>query len=921
MKAFYDGEIFEIIHTNGYVFARVFRHHISGGYFSASQCEHHGKIDDYLYSRLDIIQDIKYSEDDKYIFRRYWPQYSNNTNIWKQTNRPQDDFNYNSNSEGYEPIEINSTGSYWGGLSRSNNGSTYIDGDKRGTDWWYALGTHGAYSGGIPGPNSSIANEVELWVAIDPTLFDEAIEYDGNNLTGDEEFKEHCIIRFEYSGSVKQVVLNPGVYQLECYGARGGNNGGLGGYSKGYFVTTTDKTLYLCVGGVGKNNSGNAVGAGGYNGGGTGGRSYGGYASGAGGGGATHIATTDRGVLSSYSSYRNEVLIVAGGGGGANSWFGSGAGHGGGTSGSNVSARNGAVVQGGTQTTGYAFGQGQSAGTKTSASTGSEGNGGGGGGWYGGYAYMATGANTNCVGAGGSGYIGGVTNYKGLTKSTTAGVNSGNGYAIIIKLSGPPNVIVIEEDDTKYDITASEIYPFGGDEVTIQFIAKSGYTFKSMMLEDISIPASYVYTVPSDYEGQEIHISAEAYTNPHIVVVHDGKVQSYVLSNSNPDIGTAFAITNVTMKEDWYFKNYVVDVNGRVITNLADTILTLPEWDGLTITLTISHDENRAPYYIYYYLVDYEINEFVLTDKDTFHGHEGNTVRKILRQYEGYHVDQRYHAGITTYVDIIVSDKGNITSVYYDANEYKVTVLYGRATKYVCKHTEIITVDYTSFEDPLSEFKEWRWWPKDFTDVPFKDSPSITFKMPAMNLFFEAIEDPYRKNSNIYKNEYPYIPSDITYIMDAMSQSQEYEDDIVQSNHGLVVGDVVYYHDGLYKKALAEISERADAYAIVYRVNTKDSFAIQRAGMSDIQLPWDKTDSVIMYLSDTEPGKLVHYSVIQNKIYIPCAVWTDQGIIINMATGTIGDEYKPYGEIAGLEVDPYSQSELDETVGLVLGGV
>ena len=905
-----NGELFEVVKEYGYTFVKIFYHNTAGGFFTAANSLHTGNARSNLYSRFDILDDLKSTQDEKYIFMLKYPAISG-ANVWKQSSKPQDDTNYTSPSVGYEPISLSWTGSSFNGISRSDYpGATYFDCGKSGNNSWYSICRITAYSGGFPGPNTSVVTQGSLWIATDEDKFDEEDE-NGWTIGLSKDFA--------YTGSVEPVALSPGVYQLECYGASGGASGGLGGYSSGYFVTTTEKIIYVVNGGIGASNSGNTGGAGGYNGGGRGGNGYG-YRGGGGGGGATHIATTNRGILKNYNSYRNEVLIVAGGGGGLTSH--SSAGAGGGTSGGTARAYNGTVIQGGTQTTGYAFGEGQAGQSKAyHGSYGAEGNGGAGAGWYGGYAYLANGNSTDCGGAGGSGYIGGVSDFKTLTKTTSNGVNSGNGRTIITLVSEPPNAFIIEEDEDKYDITVNEMYPFGGTEVTIQFNAKTGYTFKSMSLDGEDIPKSYTYTIPEDYNGHDIYVSGSVYTNPHIVVVHDGKVQSYVLSNSNPDIGTTFAITSVTMKEDWYFKNYVVDVNGRIITNLADTILTLPEWDSLTITLTISHDENRAPYYIYYYLVDYEINEFVLTDKDTFHGHEGNTVRKILRQYEGFHVDQRYHAGITTYVDIIISDKGNITSVYYDANEYKVTVLYGRATKYVCKHTEIITVNHTSFDDPLSEFKEWRWWPKDFTDVPFKDSPSITFKMPAMNLFFEAIEDPYRKNSNIYKNEYPYIPSDITYIMDAMSQSQEYEDDIVQSNHGLAVGDVVYYHDGLYRKALAEISERANAYAIVYRVNTKDSFAIQRAGMSDIQLPWDKTDSVIMYLSDTEPGKLVHYSVIQNKIYVPCAVWTDQGIIINMATGTIGNEYKPYGEIAGLEVDPYSQSELDETVGLVLGGV
>ena len=44
------------------------------------------------------------------------------------------------------------------------------------------------------------------------------------------------------------------------------------------------------------------------------------YDGGGSGGGATHIATTNRGVLSNYQSYKSDILIVAGGGGGG--WYG-----------------------------------------------------------------------------------------------------------------------------------------------------------------------------------------------------------------------------------------------------------------------------------------------------------------------------------------------------------------------------------------------------------------------------------------------------------------------------------------------------------------------------------------------------------------------------------------------------------------------
>lgn len=243
--------------------------------------------------------------------------------------------------------------------------------------------------------------------------------------------------RFDYTGTVQSINLLPGTYKLECYGAQGGAGGRNGGKSIGYYKVKRPGNLYIVCGGKGADNSGNAGGAGGFNGGGRGGNGYG-YRGGGGGGGATHIATTNRGLLRNYASYQDEVIIVAGGGGGVTSH--SSAGAGGGTSGGNGSAHNGATVKGGTQTTGYAFGEGQAGKSKEyHGSYGAEGNGGGGGGWYGGYAYQANGNSTDCGGAGGSGYIGGVLSTVTIddityTSSTTSNANSGNGYAIITYL-------------------------------------------------------------------------------------------------------------------------------------------------------------------------------------------------------------------------------------------------------------------------------------------------------------------------------------------------------------------------------------------------------------------------------------------------------------------------------------------------------
>ena len=135
---------------------------------------------------------------------------------------------------------------------------------------------------------------------------------------------------FNYTGGVQDFTVPcSGTYKLEVYGAQGGwankgGNPGLGGYSSGTKHMLKDTPLYIAVGGKGVDfevSDYSVVRKGGYNGGGDGyaGKWDGNFLTvGGGGGGATHIATTNRGELKNYTNYRSEVLIVAGGGGGAN---------------------------------------------------------------------------------------------------------------------------------------------------------------------------------------------------------------------------------------------------------------------------------------------------------------------------------------------------------------------------------------------------------------------------------------------------------------------------------------------------------------------------------------------------------------------------------------------------------------------------
>lgn len=219
---------------------------------------------------------------------------------------------------------------------------------------------------------------------------------------------------FNYTGNVQEYTIPvTGKYLLEVYGAQGGDvtshvdvcnmdmtyKGGQGGYSKGIAYLEKGQKLYIYIGGegIGATKTGESL-QGGYNGGGsvTGSSSVNHIT--ASGGGATHIATKE-GLLSTLADSIDNILIVAGGGGGArnqaNHVYSKGARWGHGGSGGGLSGGSSILYEydmdtnftdesdkpfiedastAGTQTSGYAFGLGESG----------KGNSAGGGGFYGG---------------------------------------------------------------------------------------------------------------------------------------------------------------------------------------------------------------------------------------------------------------------------------------------------------------------------------------------------------------------------------------------------------------------------------------------------------------------------------------------------------------------------------------------------------
>ena len=220
-------------------------------------------------------------------------------------------------------------------------------------------------------------------------------------------FSSKTTIELAYTGSEEKIVIpKTGFYKLETWGAAGGSAssnllGGSGGYSAGVISLSKNDVLYINIGGGGNCSTGLSA-LGGYNGGGAAISRSSSYTM-CSGGGATSI-TKSSGLLSSFSSTIDKILMVAGGGGGSSKYSNNS------SSGGSGGGINGAVPTNACTDCGTRTGGSQTAGGIGRGSTGAFGQGGGstssatnggGGGYYGGggdsYEWGAT---------GGSGYIG-----------------------------------------------------------------------------------------------------------------------------------------------------------------------------------------------------------------------------------------------------------------------------------------------------------------------------------------------------------------------------------------------------------------------------------------------------------------------------------------------------------------------------------
>ena len=385
-------------------------------------------------------------------------------------------------------------------------------------------------------------------------------------------------VEFNYTGTYQTFTAEyAGYYQVEAWGAQGGNDGelgGLGGYATGVVRLSAGETLYIYVGGAG--NGCVAGTGGGYNGGGNAGNS----GCSGGGGGATHIAFVP-GLLNTLESYKgfynnakktyvsDDILIVAGGGSGAGH-SASLSGSGGGYTGATSSGTGGTQQTYGTGTNNASFGQdGHRSGD----------GGGGGGGFYGGGA-----AYGDTHGGGGSGYIGS-SRLQSLTTRTK--------HMTCYNCPTSEDSEIYTETTTRYSSSPTPDYAKSGNgyaKLTLLNLSTNNFlsniTIKDIVdlddIKDLTLNETFdmnktTYTITVDPDITSIRLSAKP---------EDSKATIDGLGDFDVPVGTTdFDI--VVTAENGDKKTYTVKVTRQASTNTKPTAIYV---SGLIKSLCNSND-------------------------------------------------------------------------------------------------------------------------------------------------------------------------------------------------------------------------------------------------------------------------------------------------------------------------------------------
>lgn len=603
---------------------------------------------------------------------------------------------------------------------------------------------------------------------------------------------------FSYTGSV-QTFTAPvdGEYTLEVGGAQGGGEsdleGGKGGKSTGKVTLKKGETIYLYVGQSGSNNYGTASGT--YNGGGAAGGVFG-----TAGGGATHIAKTQRGELKNYADHKEDVLIVAGGGGGASADYNknkSTGGYGGGTTGSqgdqfpsgaayymDVRAGGGSQTSGGCAGKTHAivnitegssgnhhydwtmsgnkglFGQGGSGkkynGYNTSYSGYTDNYGaGGGGGWYGGGSTVENGGA-----GGGSGYTGGVTD-----GSMQTGVNEGNGYAKITYI----DTDISDSSACSIRIPKKSGYTFDGywtekNQAGEEVVDATGAVCSSVTrFNDDNTDSNHQTTVYAHWTDNEYSVIYKSnYTNPKtgkMIESPDYQYRDYVRYNRPYRVkDNMFNVPSGYKFKEWNTKQDGTGKKWKVYKTYEDEILYN---NAYSTTLYAIWEPDNNHYTVNRYIEkldsDYEKPEDRYEKYDSKVISEnvktGSEIKVTAEDIEGFTFDKTQ----TKSDDIIGTDNNGYSTIrvkadgstcinyYYTRNAYKLTLRKGNGiTKvYGAGEEESAMIKYQDdvvIDADLDVDNGYSWsnWTNTSDNTVISKEQSYSFKMPAKNLDYTA---------------------------------------------------------------------------------------------------------------------------------------------------------------------------------------
>lgn len=387
---------------------------------------------------------------------------------------------------------------------------------------------------------------------------------------------------------------------------------------------------------------------------------------------------------------------------------------------------------------------------------------------------------------------------------------------------------------------------------------------------------------------------------------HDNGIEDISINPTSYNVGDTVELTPV-LKQGYLWDKWTGDIE-----SINEILSITIEDDNTLIYIYANSKPGPTKYTVNHYIQNLDISTYTLQDTQVLDGITNDIISPDINTYEGF--TSPNIQSIT-----LKNDGTSVLNYYYTRNKYTVLVIsngYTDKSEYYFEEQGELTYDNTL--DNIYAFTGWRTNCK--INIINNGLKICKFYMPANDVEFYITYILNRLNSNIYKNIFPEEVINMDFINKSLANTIISTEDIRQDNHGLSVNDFVYLDDdGLYKKALAEESTRANVVGIVSKIAGPNVFTLMDSGTVSFD-HLDYNDTTILYLSDKIPGKAVHYSEITNTVYIPVAIYIEDKIIIHLQQGSIGDMLAPY-EKEEQSFENYTEQELNDVVNQITNGV